>query len=130
MVEVLLIEDDIIVQHVHKLMFAKLGVPIDMIDSGLDALEKIKNSHYKIIFIDIGLPDINGIEIIKIIHNNPTIYQTPVLIALTGYIGNQEKEASLAAGAHKIMHKPILIEDLSETLNIYLNQEKIELVKF
>lgn len=120
MANILLIEDDIIVQHVHKLMFNKLGVTIDMIDSGLIALEKMRNTSYQIVFIDIGLPDISGIELIKTIHENPKTYGSPILIALTGYIGAQEHDASLAAGAHQVMHKPILLAHLSDTLKCYI----------
>lgn len=121
MAMILLIEDDLIVQHVHTLMFHKLGHQVDLAQTGLDAQSKIKTdaSKYHIIFVDVGLPDICGTELIKEIRLKYCESSFPI-IALTGYIGETEKKACLAAGASQVLHKPVLMSKMLEILNYYL----------
>lgn len=121
MANILLIEDDAIVQHVHKLMFDKLGHTVDLVDSGIAALDRLKNpTSYDIIFVDIGLPDMSGCDLIKEIRKNPVQKEDFPIIALTGYLGEHEKNACLAAGATDVVHKPILMNKMLETLKRYL----------
>jgi CheY-like chemotaxis protein len=121
MAAILLIEDNAIVQHVHKLIFNKLGHTVEVADSGLSALEILKNKPaYDIIFVDIGLPDIHGFDLIKEVRESFISDPNYPIIALTGYIGENEKKACLAAGATEVLHKPILLNVMSDTLKRYL----------
>lgn len=121
MAEILLIEDDIIVQHVHKTMFQKLGHQVDLVDTAAAALTQLKSySKYQIIFVDIGLPDMNGYELIRQIRDTFQLGLNFPIIALTGYIGEQEKKDCLAAGATTVLHKPVLMKKMIEILGFYL----------
>jgi two-component system aerobic respiration control sensor histidine kinase ArcB len=118
---ILLVEDDIIVQRVHQSMLNKLGCSVDLAMTGKAALKMVKsNMPYKIIFVDIGLPDITGFEVIKkITAINKKEDQDPVIYALTGYAGEPEKQACLAAGAHAVLAKPIISSEMRELLDQY-----------
>lgn len=121
MAEILLVEDDEIVQHVHKLIFDKLGHSVDLVDTGVAALDKLKaKSSYRIIFVDIGLPDMNGFDLIKEIRKNPDNCGKVPVIALTGYIGEPEKNLCFEAGATDVIHKPILMNTMLKILKQYL----------
>lgn len=118
MAEILLIEDDAIVQYAHKLVFKKLGLKIDLAESGITALNMIQNNpSYDIVFVDLGLPDMDGIQLIEKIRKEK---KDIIIIVLTGYIGNSEKNACLSAGANMVIHKPILANKMQEILNPYL----------
>lgn len=119
MTEVLLIEDDVIVQHAHKLIFNKIGLTVDVADSGASALNILKQkSSYEAIFVDIGLPDMSGFDLIQAIREQEKKF---LIIALTGYIGETEKQACFNAGATEVIHKPILMNKMVEILKPYLN---------
>lgn len=120
--KVLLIEDNLSVQYVHKYMLTKLGCAVDIADTGLTALKMANdNSEYNIIFVDIGLPDISGFEVIKNITLIPHYNNKMAIIALTGYIGKEEEKACQEAGASQVLHKPVTIEQVREILAQYKN---------
>lgn len=116
MATVLLVEDDEIVQHVHKLMLNKLGYKVYIADNAQNTLSLISERSFDLIFVDIGLPDISGIELIKYIK---TISQIPI-VALTGYTSQVDHIACISAGASEVLHKPITSEKLKQLLNQYL----------
>src|SRR4029077_6462585 len=109
-IKTLLVEDDVIVQRIHKSMLTELGCEVDVAKCRLDALSMI-NDH-DILFVDIGLSDISGFQVIKAIRKNNTI----PIIALTGYTGDEEREKCMAAGANKVVDKPISLEGLRTIL--------------
>lgn len=118
MKKVLLVEDDLIVQRVHQMMLTKMNCHVDIAANGEDALKLQTQIKYDIIFVDIGLPDIPGFELIKKLKmmNDDNHYTIPI-IALTGYAGNSEKEACLNAGAVEVVYKPIINSTLRSLLN-------------
>lgn len=115
--KVLLVEDDKVVQLVHKRMLTEMNCQVDIAESGTETLQKCQNHRYDIVFVDVGLPDITGYEVMKKIrqNSNPVISGIP-LIALTGYSTDEEKANCIAAGANEVMTKPITAEVLYEVL--------------
>ena len=111
-VRVLLVED-------HKLMRVGLKSLFEEQDkveivseaqSGKEALENYKISHPDVVLMDIGLPDISGIEVTKriIAHN-----QNASVIILTSHLSEQEVNEALLAGAKAYVMKDINIEILT-----------------
>lgn len=101
---ILLVEDDPIVQYVHKKMLTDLGCIVDTVSHGRDALIKLKE--HNMVFIDISLPDMSGFEVIKAMRTKSAHPQVPI-IALTVYTGKEEKLACIKAGADEFATKPI-----------------------
>ncbi len=110
-VRVLLVED-------HKLM--RVGLKslfeehkdieiVSEAESGKEAIENYKIAHPDVVLMDIGLPDINGIEATKKILE---INQNAAIIMLTSHISEQEVQDSLQAGARAYAMKDINIEIL------------------
>jgi two-component system aerobic respiration control sensor histidine kinase ArcB len=104
---------------VHQSMLNKLGCSVDLAMTGKDALKMVKTkTPYRIIFVDIGLPDITGFEVIKkITALNIKKERDSVIFALTGYAGEPEKQACLAAGAYAVLAKPIVCSKMRELLD-------------
>lgn len=110
-VKVLIVED-------HKLMRVGLKslfedypdiIIIGEAQSGKEALEKIRISKPDVVLMDIGLPDINGIEATKKILEQ---FEGVKVIMLTSHISEQEVMDSLAAGANAYVMKDINTEIL------------------
>lgn len=118
--KILLVEDDVIVQRVHQLMLNKLGYEVDIASNGAEAIKKAQENGYGIIFLDIGLPDIAGFDVIREIKTSSFMNgnHTPI-IALTGYDGPDERRACLDAGATEIVYKPIVYNTLRNLLERY-----------
>lgn len=106
MAKILMVEDDATVLAVAKYTLNKLGCETIQVENGTDALEKAKQDNFDIYLVDVGLPDISGIEVIRTIHESKN---NAVIIAVTGYTDDETKNACLAAGAKEVLHKPVLL---------------------
>ena len=111
MIKILLVEDHKLMRVGLKSLFEELE-DIEVISeaqSGKEAIEKYKITHPEIVLMDIGLPDISGIEATKKIleiNNNAKV------IILTSHISEEEVTAALEAGACAYVMKDINIEVL------------------
>lgn len=116
--KILLVEDDKVVQLVHKRMLTSFGCDVIIAKNGKEALEMWADGH-DVIFVDVGLPDISGFEVIKNIRQQENGPHKIPIIALTGYTGESEKQACLEAGANEVATKPIEPQDLQDILSRY-----------
>ncbi len=89
--------------------------------NGTQALQKVQNHNYDLIIMDIGLPDIDGIEVTRRIRAlNSQVASIPI-IAVTGHGTNfQIREESLAAGMQEVFSKPLPQSKLGLLLQRYV----------
>lgn len=118
---ILLAEDNIINQKVALKMFNRLGLTVDIAENGLEAIRMLTATPYDVIFMDVQMPKMDGIEATKIIierwgDNRPTI------IAMTANAMTGDKERFLAAGMDDYISKPVRIQNIEKAL--YRIQEK------
>ena len=104
--KLLLIDDDSLIQTIHKLKFLSYGFEVNVAADGLQALELCALQRFDIIFVDIGLPNISGNEVIAHLRQNEGLNTNTKLIALTAYADEVNHEQSSAAGANDILCKP------------------------
>jgi len=119
---VLVAEDNKANQLVIKNLFRHAGLDIDLAENGIQAVKMVEKSHYDIIFMDISMPQMDGIEACQRIRaledENKSI--TPI-IALTAHALSGDRENFLNIGMTDYLSKPVrktqLIEKLTEHLN-------------
>ncbi len=106
---VLLIEDTEIARKVALLVFAPLNCEIDIAINGREAINKIKNKKYDLVLLDIGLPDISGLEVAKQVRLFEADHsRLPVpIIALTAHIPQSSIQQCLNAGIQQVIKKPL-----------------------
>ncbi len=121
MTEILLVEDEVILQTVHKMMLATLGGQVDVVGSGEEALLKL-NNHYDVIFMDIGLPGISGIETIKRIRTSDSKLKDSPIVVLTAMNLEDVRLECITAGATALFIKPISIEALQKILKSFVSK--------
>lgn len=112
---ILLAEDNLVNQLLIKKVIEKAGYHMDVANNGLLALEKLNQSTYDLVLMDVQMPDLNGLdttrEIIKKYNTN-----RPVIIAITaGSFGDDEQQC-LNAGMDDTLEKPFKLEQLQEKL--------------
>ena len=100
---VLLVEDDPTTQATVKLMLETAGMVVDATDLGEDGLEIGKLYEYDIIILDLMLPDMDGLEVLRRLRDSRV--QTPVLI-LSGLTESEMKVKGLGIGADDYLTKP------------------------
>ncbi len=121
---ILFVEDDGINQAIVKGMLNKMGYSnIQFASTAAQALDLLENPGLKIdaILMDLGLPDMDGVELTKKIRASSLTAKGVPIIAITGNSREKAKEESLAAGMNAFLTKPVKREILESTLSEFLN---------
>ena len=106
---VLLVEDDPTTQQSIKMMLEATGMVVDATDLGEDGLEIGKLYDYDIIVLDLMLPDMDGMEVLRELRSAKVA--TPVLI-LSGLAESENKVKGLGTGADDYLTKPFNKDEL------------------
>jgi CheY-like chemotaxis protein/HPt (histidine-containing phosphotransfer) domain-containing protein len=118
--KVLLVEDDVTNQIVVASMLRKLGCDVDMASDGKKALKALRAVQYNLVFMDIGLPGMDGWKVMqRALEINPESYlnaSTPV-IATTAHAFTEDRNACLKAGMHDFMTKPVSLQSIKRILH-------------
>ncbi|MBL1319737.1 MAG: response regulator [Methylophaga sp.] len=117
--KVLLVDDNVINQHVGMEMLAKLGLECDKASNGLEALEARKAGDFDVILMDCQMPVMDGFEAtrqIRIFEDEASKSQTTI-VALTANAMAGDREICLAAGMDDYLSKPYTIQDLFNVLS-------------
>ncbi|MEN4046633.1 ATP-binding protein [Sulfurimonas sp. NW15] len=120
--KVLVAEDNIINQKLIKRTLEDLGLTVDIASNGLEAFQKRKDNNYDLIFMDIQMPFLDGIEATQEILEYEEVYNQPhvPIIALTANALKGDRERFLAAGLDEYTTKPLVREEIITLLNHFL----------
>lgn len=99
-------EDDPVNAKLLAKVLKKYGCDVKTHNNALDLLESLKSETPNVIFMDIQMPGMNGMEATKIIKGNPDTKDIPV-IALSAHVFQREKEKSFKSGINDYLTKPI-----------------------
>ena len=88
--------------------------------SGFEALRLLPRERIDLIITDINMPDINGLELISFVRNNPSYRDVPLFIVSTES-SEKDLEKGLALGANEYLVKPFNPERLQELIRKYLD---------
>ncbi|MCG7932593.1 MAG: response regulator [Candidatus Thiodiazotropha lotti] len=117
--QVLLVEDNVINQQVAQELLEKLGLLVVIVSSGEEALKKIKEVNFDLVFMDLQMPGLDGLETTRRVRNE--LKNTYVrIIAMTAHAMRGDRERCLAAGMDDYLSKPIDPDRLSSTLLAWL----------
>ncbi|THD81317.1 MAG: hybrid sensor histidine kinase/response regulator [Phenylobacterium sp.] len=86
--------------------FSKRGVEIAEAESGQGALEAIEREAFDVVLLDVMMPDMNGLEVLKRIRANHSQAELPVIM-VTGKAESQDMVEALTAGANDYITKPV-----------------------
>lgn len=109
--KVLLVDDEEMVISLYKDVLTDAGYIVDSASSGSDALSKIQQSKFDIVLLDIMMPEMGGIETLKIIRNEPMLYGQPVVVMLTNIAMAEQIRDANDAGAEGYLVKLSLSND-------------------
>lgn len=121
MKSILLIDDDQFVTTLYKAKLQSEGFAVDAANNGNEALEKIGQSRPDVIVLDLNMPGITGVELLKSIRAVPLWKHIPVIVFSSGYIRSLAEEAA-KLGVHKFFAKAqcppkMLISEIKELLS-------------
>ncbi|MFD2161590.1 two-component regulator propeller domain-containing protein [Paradesertivirga mongoliensis] len=112
--KILIAEDNLINQKLIVKVLSKLGYTSSIANNGKEVLAMLSAEFYELIFMDIQMPEMDGLEATKIIRE--TCEQQPLIVAMTANAMEEDKEACIRAGMDDYISKPINLKDLMELM--------------
>ncbi|ERP31149.1 ATP-binding protein [Chitinivibrio alkaliphilus] len=122
---ILVAEDNPVNSIVIDKIFQSLGISITIAKDGQEALEYLQEKYYHILFADIQMPRIDGIELTKKIRHSPEISQNRniIIIALTANILSGDEARYYSLGMNDYLPKPVTISRIEKILEKWLNHD-------
>ncbi len=106
---ILLVEDEVSLANAVKKILEQQGYVVDAVNNGRSAVDYALGAKYNLIILDVMLPEINGMEVLKTVRKQNL--STPVLM-LTALSALSDKVTGLNHGADDYMTKPFETEEL------------------
>lgn len=127
---ILVVEDNPMAAKVAQGVLLALNCQVDIAPDVKTALTLIEKNHYRLILMDIGLPDGDGCDITRRIRlkqwqSNPSV----PIIGLTAHVDEKKKKSCLANGMNAIYPKPLTPEKASGILNAFLSHSQTPILK-
>lgn len=121
MEHMLIIDDDIETCETMESLISRLGLLCDMVHNLKNGLEALSRRNYDVVFLDVGLPDGNGLDILPQIMAMP---DPPEVIILTGKGDPDGAELAIKGGVWDYLLKPSSVREIRLTLNRALTYRK------
>lgn len=119
-INILLAEDNIINQRVAQTIFKNLGYEITIAHNGQNCVDKVKENKFDIIFMDIMMPEKDGLEATAEIRSAG--YKLPI-VAMTANAREEDKTKAFDSGMNHYLAKPVRIEEIKEVLIRYFSEQ-------
>lgn len=117
--KIMIIDDSSTIGKTADMFLSKEGYTVVRVDNGFDALSAIIEEKPDMIFIDVLMPKLGGLETCRIIKNNPSFEDTP-LVVLSSKDGLYDKAKGLMAGADDYLIKPFSKQNIIDMINKFL----------
>ena len=119
--KILVVDDEAVIRDIFKRILETKGHQVVAVESGSEALDKIKEEPFDIIFLDIVMPGIGGLKTCQTIEK---INPEAKIVMMTGYGTEVEEEIgkALKVGAYECLYKPFTIKELLDTIEKVLKK--------
>ena len=112
---VLLVEDAPFLRYAFGRLLRLHGFDVKEVNDGREALDSLEDFHPQLVLTDLMMPVIDGVELIRRLHENPETADIPV-VAITADANEQTERQARDAGAVDFIMKPIDLPSLLERL--------------
>lgn len=107
----LLVEDDDGLRQMTAIRLRHLGHEVTLVENGIQALEVIQGQSFDLMLLDIQMPGMDGLEVLKRLRANPSTKDLPVLV-----VSASDTAAGMRAGADHFIGKPYGRKELADAI--------------
>ena len=126
---ILLVDDQPLNHKIVSLFLQRLGYKnIDIANNGREGVEMVNKGGYDIVFMDLQMPVMGGVEASREIRGNFLLKNQPAIIAMTGHALSGVKESCMEVGMNDFLTKPVSLEDFRRVIPQCLEAAKTQLV--
>lgn len=117
----LVVDDDAVNLKIAQRQLSLLGLPTELANSGQEALLKTNDQNFDIIFMDLQMPQLDGIQVTQLIlENGQNPNNKSPIMAFTAHVGAEEREKCFNVGMRGFLNKPLQRQKL---IDIFLDFE-------
>ena len=116
---VLLAEDNAVNRRVASAILARLGHDVTEAENGALAIKLLEEQSFDVVFMDVQMPEMDGLEATKRIRENPSWVDLPI-IALTAHAMKSDRERCLESGMSDYISKPLRAADFERIVEKWI----------
>ncbi len=117
---ILVVDDNPLNLKITRMILDQIEANVDTAADGFEALEKVAERYYPLIFMDIQMPRMDGIETAKRIRRQRFAQGQPVIVAVTAFATESNRQRCLAEGMDGFLGKPVEASALQAVARRYL----------
>ena len=121
---ILLAEDNLVNQRVAMSMLGKMGHRITLATNGLEALEQWRHGDFDLIFMDVQMPEMTGLQATMQIRREEAVDARVPIVAMTASAMSEERDRCLAAGMDDFISKPVSYKVIEEMITSTFSNRK------
>lgn len=114
--KILVAEDNVINRRLVLWILEQMGYRVDVANHGLEVLTALKKQSYDLIFMDVQMPEMDGLETTRRIIQDWPVEKRPIIVAMTANVMKGDQEKCLEAGMDDYLAKPVTSEEIQRTL--------------
>ena len=118
---ILIVDDYADSREMYAEMLSFAGYLVVTAKDGEEALERADKEHFDLIVLDLALPKVDGITVIRSLRSRPATREVPI-ITLSASVGQNAHQAVRAAGGDLSLDKPCLPDDLEARIRGFLQR--------
>lgn len=117
---ILIAEDNAVNQKLLLRVLENLGHQAEVAETGSEVLEAVSRKRYDLIFMDIQMPEMDGLQVTRQIVDTIPEHDRPAIVAMTANVMLEDKEKCLQTGMSDFLAKPIKIDRVKMVMDRYL----------
>src|SRR5262245_48425086 len=121
----LIVEDEDPIREIIALRLTSSGYLVTTAENGKQGLESIEKNHFDLVLLDVGMPDLNGLEVLKSIREHHSATELPVIM-VSGMNSSKQVVEALELGASDFVSKPIDFPVALARIQTQLSRKKAE----
>ena len=114
---ILLAEDEITNEKLAEHLLQDMGHHVEVVNNGRDAVQAVLNTHYDVVFMDIQMPEMDGLEATELIRKEYIGKKPPYIVAFTARAMPSDREKCMKAGMNDYLSKPFTTSSLKEVID-------------
>ena len=123
---IFIVEDDPVVVHVYRAKFVREGFGVEVAEDGLVAVRMLAAVKPDVVVLDLMLPKLSGVDVLKFIRSSPALKDTPVIILSNAHMSSLAQQAATIGAERAFLKSSCTPGQLVEVINDILSGNTLE----